>query len=761
MSNASKTSNKFGVHSELSPLQMALAAGLCIAGASAFAQETATLSTVTVTGSSAPSVKVDSAPSTKFTAPLIDTPKTVTVINEEVMKQTGVTSLADALKTTPGITFGSGEGGNPVGDRPFIRGSDSQSSMFVDGMRDIGSSSREVYNLESVEVIKGSDSAYAGRGGAGGSINLSTKKAKDEDFVAGDVGVGTDKYKRATLDLNRKLNETTGLRLNAMAHGADVPGRNGPDNKRWGIAPTVTFGMNTPTQVTLSYEHLQTDDMPDSGVPFAKGNNVSALTAPTTIRPTTGGNRNNWYGLHARDFRNDKSDVFTAALEHKFSDTNKLRNATRYSKSTQDYVWTQPDDSQNNVDNNQVWRRFNSRYSETQTLQNVTEFTGQALTGDVKHQYMFGLELAREESDVDSYKMVNNAGGTIANSNQCNASGSPYMCTSLSNPNPHDPWTGRMVRNYAATQYKTDTVSVYAFDTVTLTPQWLINGGVRLDKYSTKQWDATTSFDRDDTLLNYQLGAVYKLQPNASVYASIGTSSTPGGAGNGQTLDAGISTGGRTPTLNADDLKPEKTRSYELGTKWEVLNKQLSLNAALFRNETTNARVRDANTSLASLAGEKVVNGLELGFAGRITKQWEVFGGYTFMDSEQKNIGTLANGTPVAGTGMVFPNTPKHSASLWSSYKVTPKFTLGVGAVGQSEVAATYAYGQNNVLITKGNAGFVRYDAMASYVFNPNMSLQVNLYNVTDKQYYASTYGAHYSTLGAGRSAVATLKFTY
>ncbi|MEG0411865.1 MAG: TonB-dependent receptor plug domain-containing protein, partial [Comamonas sp.] len=377
MPHATKTSNKAGLHCELT--QLALATGLCFVGASAFAQATATLPTVTVQESAPSALKTDIAPSAKFTAPLIDTPKTVTVINEEVMKQTGATSLADALRASPGITFGSGEGGNPSGDRPFMRGSDAQGSIFVDGMRDIAAGSREVYNLESVEVVKGSDSAYAGRGGAGGSINLFTKKAKNDNFVSGDVGLGTDKYKRTTLDLNRKLSDTIGLRLNAMAHDADVPGRNGPDNQRWGIAPTVTFGMNTPTQVTLSYEHMQSDDTPDSGVPFAIGK-PAGLTKSTTIRPTFGGNRENWYGLKARDFRKEKSDVFTVAAEHKLTDTNKIRNATRFSKSKQDYVWTQPDDSQGNVEKGQVWRRFNSRYSETETLQNVTELTGQAIT---------------------------------------------------------------------------------------------------------------------------------------------------------------------------------------------------------------------------------------------------------------------------------------------------------------------------------------------------------------------------------------------
>ena len=738
---------------------LAMAAGLCFAATTAFAQETTTLGTVTVTDTAGAAVKADTAPSSKFTAPLLDTPKTVQVINEEVIRQTGSTSLAEALRTSPGITFGAGEGGNPVGDRPFLRGSDSQSSLFVDGMRDIAARSREVYNIEAIEVVKGSDSAYAGRGGAGGSINMATKKAKADNFISGDVGLGTDSYKRATLDLNRKLGETTGFRLNAMAHDADVPGRDGPTNKRWGIAPTVTFGMGTATEITLAYEHMQSDDMPDTGVPYAMGS-VAALTSPTFVKPTYGGNRDNWYGLKARDFRKEKSDMFTAAIEHKFSDTNKIRNATRWSKGTQDYVWTQPDDSQGNVANGKVWRRLNSRYSENKTLQNLTEFTGQAFSGSIKHQFAAGLELSREESDLDSYKMVDASGKDIANSNQCVEGLSPYMCTSLYSPNGNDPWTGRMVRSNSVTNYKATTAALYAFDTITLSPQWLINAGLRYDRYSTKQWNATTAYDHDDNLLNYQLGVVYKLQPNASIYASTGTSSTPGGGAVGQGNESQA-----ISVINADALKPEKTRSFELGTKWDVLDRQLSLTAALFRNQTTNARITDAFGQV-SMAGEKVVNGLELGFAGRVTKQWDVFGGYTYMDSEQKNAGTSCPRgggacTPSPANGQAFPNTPKHSFSLWSSYKLMPALTVGVGAFGQSEVVGGYSFSSNGSLIRKGTPGYVRYDAMASYAFSKNLSLQVNLYNLTDKVYYNTAYAAHYAGMGAGRSAVASLKFTY
>ncbi|MDH0380704.1 TonB-dependent receptor [Comamonas aquatica] len=756
MSNATKPYNKAGLHCELT--QLALATGLCVVGASALAQD-ATLSTVTVQESATPSLKVDTAPSAKFTAPLLDTPKTVQVIHEELIKQSGATSLQEALKATPGITFGNGEGGSPTGDQPFIRGADAQSSTFVDGLRDIAAGTREVFNLESVEVIKGADSAYAGRGGAGGSINLTTKKAKADNFISGDVGLGTDNYKRATLDLNRKLGETIGFRLNAMAHDADVPGRNGPENKRWGIAPTVTFGMGTPTEVTLSWQHLQTDDMPDGGVPYLYGNTAGATNGTTlpggsVIRPTYGSNRANWYGLKDRDYSKEESDLFSASVEHKFTEHNKFRNTLRYSKSKQDTVWTQPDDSKGNVQNGYVYRRGNARLADVRTLQNVSEFTGKAQTGTIAHSYAFGLELSKEKSDVKS-SAVQQSGNIAA----CPAPGNMW-CTPLDNPDSSVPWNFAWTLPAQPTLNQIDTTALYGFDTLKFNDQWLLNAGLRVDHYRLsasgpaggRGATAYPAYDlkRSDTLYNYQLGLVYKPATNGSIYASFGTSSRPGGStlGNG---NEDLST-----TTNAlADLKPEKTRSIELGTKWEVLQQQLSLNAALFRNEVTNVRITE--NGVTYMGGNKMVNGLELGFSGRILPQLSVFGGYTYMDSEQKDLG-LNN----VGNGLPFPNTPKHSFSLWASYKPMAKLTLGLGLYAQSEVAQGYVRsGVDQGIVTKGVAGYSRYDAMASYQFNPNLALQLNVYNLTDKVYYSGVRSPHYANIGAGRSAVATLKFTY
>lgn len=740
-----------GLHCELK--QIVIAAGLCLMGAGAFAQET-TLSTVQVEATADNPFNPQTATQGKFTAPLLDTPKTVQVINEEIIKQTGATSLQEALKSTPGITFGNGEGGNPSGDQPFIRGMDAQSSTFVDGMRDIAAGTREVFNVESVEVIKGADSAYAGRGGAGGSINITTKKAKNENFISGDVGLGTDNYKRATLDLNRKINDTTGFRLNAMAHDADVPGRNGPENKRWGIAPTVTFGMGTATEVTLSWQHLQTDNVPDGGVPYLYSNTAMAkLPGGSTVRPTYGNDRANWYGLNNRDYEKEKSDLFTASVTHKFTDTNKIRNSLRYSKTKQDYIWTQPDDSKGNAVNGFVWRRGNFRFWDTTTLQNVTEFTGKEQTGSIGHTYAFGLELSKEKSD-------GNSGAIQSASGVCTSVSDPW-CTTLSNPSgANAAWNFPITLPAQSTINKIDTIALYGFDTLKLNEQWLVNAGLRVDHYKLSSSGPAggrapnnyPAYDlsRSDTLFNYQLGVVYKPAANGSIYANIGTSSRPGGStlGNGSedlttTTDALIS------------LKPEKTKSIELGTKWDLLDKKLNLAAAIFRNEVTNVRISDATGTY--MGGNKEVNGLELGFTGQILSNLSVFGGYTFMDSEQKNmgIGNVANGQP-------FTNTPKHSFSLWTSYKPMPKLTLGLGIYAQSSVNAAYAVSTvDGGIVTKGANGFARYDAMLAYQIDKNLSFQLNVYNLGNKVYYTGVRSPHYANMGAGRSAVASLKFMY
>lgn len=705
------------------------------------------LAPLQVRGNAQTPYDVKQSASQKFTAPLLDTPKSVQIIPQEVIQEQAASSLTDVLRNTPGITFGAGEGGNPLGDRPFIRGYDAQASTFVDGMRDIGAASREVFNLEQVEVIKGSDGAYGGRGGAGGSINLISKTAKLDNFTNGSLGIGTDKYYRGTIDGNWQLSESSAFRLNGMWHKADVAGRDMVQNKRWGIAPTFSFGLGTPTRVTLSYYHMSTDDLPDSGIPYAwpRGD----LTGPVDV------DRNNFYGLSS-DYRKTNSDIATVAVEHDFNDRLTLRNTTRYTYGDQKYVWTQPDDSQGNVANGLVWRRANTRDSSVHTIANVTELVGRAQTGSVQHSFNVGMEFSQEKGKKDSLDIKRGSGSGATNACKTGAgAASGYNCTSLYEPNPHDPWvnTGTGDVTGGLTRSRTTTKSIYAFDTLEFNDQWQAGLGIRVDDYSTKFTNSPanglTEISRHDTLVNYQLGLVYKPVDNGSVYVSYATSSTPANATLGEGSEEQSLTPGRGGVgANAEDMAPEKNRTLELGTKWDLFGDTMSVTAAVFRTETTNARVTLANNDYA-MAGKKQVDGFELGISGAITPKWYVFGGYTFLHSKLKE-----NGKNSQNDGNVFPNTPRNSFSLWSTYKVTPDFTVGAGAYF---VDSQYGDAANKLKIPS----YWRFDAMAAYRFSKNLSAQINVLNLTDKKYYDKAYASHYVSIAPGRSAILNLNLSY
>ena len=698
----------------------------------------------------------------KFTAPLLDTPKSVTVVSSEVISQTGAVSLTDALRTVPGITIGAAEGGNPVGDNLFIRGYNAQTDTYIDGVRDSGSQSREIFAIEQIEVSKGPNSAMGGRSSAGGGINIVTKTAKEYDFNNATVGVGTDKYRRVTGDINRVLGGNAAFRLNVMAHESDVAGRDVVGGDRWGIAPSVTFGLTGPTRAILSYYHMQSSEIPDTGIPFnnpiASGADVSKNGNGTPFVV----DREAFYGLANRDFRDTETDVATVDLRHEFGNGLALRNVTRYGKSSQDYVWTQPDDSKGNtVRYGTVWRRANTRVVETDTLANATSLSGIVHTGGIKHSFNLGVEFSREQTDRGSYVFSPGTNNPLTNTFTCPTSGAAtlYNCTTLVNPNPHDPWVYTRSRSPVQTSVHTNTRAVYGFDTIEFTPQWMLNLGARWDHFRTSLSTpaagtaAAVRARVDSSFDTYLAGLVYKPKANGSVYLSWATSATPPGNDGGDGLDA--------LTVAVQNLQPQKSRNIELGTKWEVLTGgRLSLSAAVFRSDMDNARVTAPDGSTQNV-GRKELKGVELGFSGKLTNAWTLFGGYTYLDGVIADNGFVNTGTAAAPVwspspfnGNAFPTTPKHSASLWTTYAITRSFTVGGGA---NFVDRQFANVNNN----KYAPAYTRFDAMASYVLNPNLSFQLNIQNLGDKFYFDRVSSPHYAGVGAGRSATLTanLKF--
>lgn len=716
------------------------------------------LPTVQVTGANQQPQSANS----KFTAPLLDTPKSVTVVPAEVIAQTGATSLTDALRTVPGITVGAAEGGNPVGDNMFIRGYNAQTDTYIDGIRDSGSQSREIFDVEQVEVVKGPNSALGGRSSAGGGVNLITKTAQAYDFNRASIGIGSDKYRRITGDINRNLGSDSAFRLNVMAHENDVPGRDVVGGKRWGVAPTVTFGLTGATQAIVSVYHMTSHEIPDTGIPF----NNPATTAPNTAKNGNGEpfsvDRSTFYGLANRDFRDTKSDIATIDLRHKFDGGMEVRNVTRYGKSNNDYVWTQPDDSKSNtILYGTVWRRANTRVTETRTLANVTSLSGELRTAGLKHTYNAGIEFDRETTDRSSYIFTPGTNNPLTNTFTCPTAGAAtlYNCTTLVNPNPYDPWVYSRTVSGALTNVNTKTKSAYAFDTVEFNPQWQANLGARYDNFESvlntlpTATTAATKAQVDSNFWSWQAGLVFKPATNGSIYLAYATSATPPGNDGGDGLDA--------LTVQVQNLQPQRSKNFELGTKWDVMpGGRLSLTGAIFKSTMNNARVTAPDGTTENV-GRKEVKGVELGFSGKVTSLWSVFGGYTYLhgvvaDNGYLNTGTTAKPNYVVSpyNGNAFPTTPRHSASLWTTYAFTNRITGGLGVNTMSKV---YANVNNN----KWAPGYTRFDAMASYAFNNDVSLQLNVQNLTDKFYFDKVSSPHYAGVAPGRSAqlTANVKF--
>lgn len=693
------------------------------------AGNTSTLQEVTVTAPSEETYQTPaSASSPKFTAPLLDTPRSVTIITDELMKDRGTTSLQDVLRTTPGITLGSGEGGTPTGDRPFIRGYEASTDIFIDGVRDYARGSHETFNLESVEVIKGPSSAYTGRGGTGGSINLETKSPKLQRFLDVSAGFGNAGQWRTTADGNIPISDTAAFRLNLMKMGGEVPGRDGVKVDRWGIAPSIAIGLGTPTRLTLSYSHIENNDMPDLGIPFSNNARPYRVTPPDLDRDL-------FHGRHRTDFRENVFDTATAKIEHDFSDTFKLRNITRYGKTLNHYLMTRPSFDNCTASSGapcstedfrtQFRRDDRARWRSSTSIVNQTDLYGTFNTGSVKHSYVAGLEFSKE--NVYSKSM----------------SGLPGRDhDSLYFPNPDRAYLYNITYGNRTTDGHIKTRSLYFMDTIELTPKFSLNAGLRHDSFKVDD----TSDRRSDNFWNYQLGAVYKPAPNGSIYLSHATSSNPSGENLGQAGGADGPAGGAA----IRDLKPERSRSWELGTKWDVLNQRLSLTAAVFETRKTDARSTDPLTGDVTLSGNNRVRGVELGAAGAITPKWNVWAGVSFLDP--KIMHYRSGNNVYDGNQIKF--IAKRSMNIWTTYAITPQFTIGGGI---THLGARFADDVNRLVLPS----YTRYDAMARYQVNDRLSVQFNVNNISDTIVYDASHVGIFANVGAGRSYMLTANYRF
>ncbi|MGK5080247.1 catecholate siderophore receptor Fiu [Janthinobacterium sp. HLX7-2] len=729
-----------------------------------------TLNEIKVVGSKENDFKAEKASSPKYTEALVNTPQTIVVIKKELIEQQGALTLTEALRNTPGVgTFFLGENGNTnTGDAVYMRGFDASSSIYVDGVRDIGSISRDVFNIEQIDVLKGPAGTDSGRGAPTGSINLVSKTASMENAFNSLLTAGSGKQKRATADWNRIIDADSGtaFRLNLMTQDSGNPARDEVKNKRWAIAPSVTFGLGKPTRLTASFLHVDQDNVPDGGVPTIGLPGYTAPEAPTaaTYRPYLNSaakvDPKNFYGL-ASDYDKVKADMFTVKVEHDFSPDVKLQNVTRWGKTKQDYLLTAFMGSAANLvtdnpalgavpGNPSTWllARSNRTIKDQKNtiLTNQTNVTASFNTGAIKHTLVGGVELTSEKQVNYSYVPASLGASTVV------AATRTIPLANLYKPNLHESTTVfTPVRSGAFTEGKIDTQSAYLFDTLKLNEQWQVNGGIRADHFSAKYNTIATTgvltpISLGDTVYNGKISALYKPTPDSSVYALYATSKAP--PGTNFTLSGNVNSG-QNPIYD-----PQETSTKELGTKWDFLKQKLSFSAALYQTEVKNEVEQDPVDLIYYQNGKKRVQGVEIGVVGEIMHDWLVSAGYTRMNT------SVEAGKVVTASGINnLSYTPKQAFTSWTSY--TLPFGLKIG--GGARYVGEMLRGTDGAVGTPARIdSYWVFDAMATYPVNKNLDLQLNAYNLADKTYVAAINKSGYRyTPGQPRSfsLTANIKF--
>ena len=681
----------------------------------------------------------------KLPADLHDVPQSVTVVNKALMQSQGAISMADALRNVSGVTLGGAEGGQ-IGNNINLNGFSARTDVYLDGFRDRAQYYRDTFALDSVEVLMGPSSMLFGRGSTGGAINQVTKKPQLKDVTEIDTAVTSNGLVRATTDVNRALSDTSAVRVEAMVQDGAATTRDQSNLEDFGIAPSVKFGIGTPTEITLSALLQRNRDQPDYGVGPLNGHPVSVP-------------RDQAFG-----YTDDQTESYIGALNatvvHKLSPDATLRNQTQLNHVRTQAVETAPQTlgtvtaagfvplpvaGVSNLPLSSLYERIQShdRNISDSSFYNQTEFLDKVATGSIRHELLVGVELGHDAYGNQAYyrngscngKALNPAGGT-----------SGYVsCVPVLNPN--NGLSPSSVHDVAANLAggSANTAAAYFNDTMALTPEFKLAGGLRYDRYTASITNSINSSNlAGSTTLPYarqaigftsvRLGGIWQPSYEQSYYLSYGTSFNP-------SLEQ------LTGTSGQQNLDPEKNRSYELGGKWDVLHDALDVSAAVFQIQKDNARSL-ISTGVYELEGTVRVNGFRAGATGHVSKDLQVAVSYSYLDAQ------ITGASALDGTrGKTPANTPKHTLTAWSTYALSHDWEIGGGPVMMSQ---RFAANTDAVQV----AGYARWDATLAYK-QPKYDIRLNLFNLTDKMYYDALIPSDggRSVPGVGRSAM--LSFNY
>jgi catecholate siderophore receptor len=723
-----------------------------------WAQQAPTASSGEAAGSDAmlPAVKVQSdraresfaAPTTsisKLPADLKDVPQSVTVINKALLQTQGATSLADALRNVPGITLGGAEGGQ-IGNNINLNGFSARTDIYLDGFRDRGQYYRDTFALDAVEVLMGPSSMLFGRGSTGGVINQVTKKPSLTPSTEVTGSVTTNGMVRATADKNTPISDTEAFRISVMAQDGKPTTRDEMKNRDFGIAPSVKVGIGTPTQITLSALLQHNHDMPDYGV------------SPLNGRPV-GVDRDAFYGYTSDRLVQDVA-AFGVNLDQKLTPTAKLRNQLQYNDVRVNAVET-ASQTLGTVGTNgftaltpaatstlpltSLYTRLQShdRVIHDKSIYNQTELSDTREGFGMKHSLLAGVELGHDSYYNQAYYRNGSCNGVALNP----ATGtSGYVgCEPLIGPS-YTSSPGNVVSRAGNQANSTaNTVAAYVTDTAELSSQFKLVGGVRHDRYqatvgnsiNSTNTTGSTAFARQDQTVNFtavRAGGIWQPTEAQSYYLSYSTSFNP------SLEQLTVTTGTSQP------LPPEDNKSYELGGKWDLLGGNVSLNGAVFQTTKDNARSQNSDGTYSAV-GTIRVRGARLGASGELTHDWKVFAGYSYLNAEI--VDAIAAGTQ----GKQPANTPRNSATLWTTYGFAPHWEVGGGAVFQSS-----RYAANTDLVQVGS--YTRFDGTLAYR-QKDYDIRLNFFNLANKYYYDALIPSDggRAVPGTGRSAMLTFSY--
>ena len=710
------------------------------------------------------------------TVPLSETPAIIQVLTQTQIEESGETDLRDILDGTPGVTVGTGENGNAFGDRYIIRGHEARSDVFVDGLRDPGMTTRESFAVEQIEITKGPSASFGGRGTTGGAVNSITKQAStDYQFSRVDLGIGTDNYYRAALDANLPINDRIAVRANLLYANEDVPNRQPSDRERWGGALSASIGFSDTVSLLLDYYHLTANDLPDLG---------SYVPTPTGTGPIDVTNYKPWDEVpsyaQTQDFLESEVDTYTARIFIEPSDSFKIINSTRYGTTDNGYVVTGLRGGGYNTTTgvfNPLTLSTHQGWQEVEYFVNQFNVFGEFDAAGMKHSIIIGAEYSDLQVKNGVYTVTNTGAfncatgtSTVNNSFCLTGNNRALVAGDINNI------LGRqIVKGNWDSDWNVETMSLSAMDTIDVTPWLTLHGGLRMDafQYSNVLQNATTlvqtQYRYKDTLWGGHAGIVVKPHEEGMIYFSYGTSKEI----NGGESDLGGSCGyGGICTATGTDIgdgRPESATNFELGTKWDLFDDRLMVQAAAFQL-TKDDVFESAGTGYESggslNTGKNRVRGFEIGLVGNITPKLSGQASLTVMDSEILATSAIVPTTAPAGSTYIgkrlsnFANT-HFTAQL--RYQASDAFSFGGTATykgkqytGQPDTAAGYNFTLDTYSFTI--PAYWTFDAFAAYKFNSTFSARLNVNNVADTDYYVAGYrSGHFLYKGDERRTTLTL----